>query len=130
MKKNYVFRMVCLITIAYINLYSDCGKDPVPEGDYIPLISNTWRNINDADNTFFFFRENETNKSNITGNVNLTGVAAQAHVKGFYENTYIEFTYEDGPFQNKKYTGNFQKNSNPLRMVLKSGAETLTLQRE
>lgn len=121
-----------MLILSTTNIYSNCNSSPEPAAPFIPDISNGWKNINDPENTFFFFTENNVTNvttANITGNVNIPGQQSQAHVTGRFDNTYIEFTYTDGPFNGKKYSGNFQRNSSPLRMIVKSGTETLTLDR-
>lgn len=129
MKKSIItFIKSILVVIIVIGFATSCGKNgPL---DFIPNLSNAWENITDATNTFFFLpAQTNTNKSTFTGNENPPGGAPQVQFSGSFENENIEFTYTSGAQTGKKYSGKFIRDSNPLRMELKSGAVTLILER-
>jgi len=129
MKKTHsiIFRQLMLPVILFLITSTSCSKAAL---DFIPNLSNTWENTADVTNTFSFFpAATNTNKSTFTGNANPPGGLPQVQFAGSFENEDIEFTYTSGAQNGKSYSGKFIRDSNPLRMELKSGAETLVLER-
>ena len=123
-------RIPALLFIVIGFIYWSCSADTLDF--FIPNVSNGYTNISDPAYQIFFdnlvFGKDSTEAS-FTANVNLPNVVDQSHIVGSYKNTYIEFKYTDGPLLDKMYQGNFDKNSNPLRMTVTSGSESLTFQR-
>jgi hypothetical protein len=116
------------LTIAALLILSCSGSGL--EDIFVPNLSNNWQNINERTNEFFFLPEQtDVNKSRFDGNENTTG-GDQFQFEGSFENASIEFTYLSGPRKDKTYKGNFDPKSNPLRMMVKSGSETLVLERQ
>jgi hypothetical protein len=97
---------------------------------FIPNLSNNWKDLGRPGFELFFLPEQTGNESKFNGNENDPGNGQQYQFNGFYKNTYIEFTYTSGPNNGKKFTGAFDKNSNPLRMTVKNGSTTLLLERQ
>lgn len=130
MKKTFSTAVQKIMMLASLFIFTiiSCGKSGPLE--FIPNLSNTWTNKADATNTFFFFpAQDNTNKTTFTGNANPPGGAPQVQFSGSFENVDIEFTYTSGAQSGKRYTGKFVRDSNPLRMELTSGAESLVLER-
>jgi hypothetical protein len=108
-----------------------CGKGG--DGDatdiLIPDLSAEWKNISiQPEDSYFFLVDNEGAASS-TFNANNNFSGEQHTFSGSYQNSKIEFTFNDGPKQGTKYSGKINGNVANATMTLTTPFGTITLQR-
>ncbi len=116
--------ILTLLTVSLLSIVLiKCSTDDVLEV-FIPNISNQWES--DRNTKFFFVASQDSvSASAFTGseqNENFENF----DLEGSFNRYDVEFTFVDGPEDGVKYTGQFIKNSNPLRMRVK-GTNGVTL---
>ncbi|MDQ2719923.1 MAG: hypothetical protein M3Z26_09235 [Bacteroidota bacterium] len=111
-----------------------CRKDFINSSDtLIPDLSANWKNINDTqhDDEYNFLPPN-TNVASSTFDGNETldqGAGGQHSFSGSFQNSKINFTFNDGPKQGTKYTGKINGNAANATMTLTTPNGTITLQK-
>ena len=101
-----------------------CGDDTTsPEEDFLPIFTNSWRNINDFDHTFNLVSQDDGQAQGlITGTENLN--FEESDIDGTFDGLQVTSLTVHRASGDKVYTGRLVL---PEVLQLKSGNETIVL---
>ncbi len=128
------FLKICIF-LFFVTLSFSCGKSSSSDtvDTLIPDLSKTWKDINNTqnDDEYNFFPVNRgVASSSFDGNETIDfGSVGQNTFSGSFQNSKINFTFNDGPQKGTTYTGRINGNSASATMTLTTPSGTITLQR-
>ncbi len=130
MKKTILKTALLLVALFIFN--SGCSSDAGAGLDtFIGNFTNGYKDLDHPDVLFFFQKTGGTDaEGTFTGqeNNNNSNPTSSFKFSGTYKNSYLEFTYDEGPRATKKFTGNFDKTTtNPYKITVKNGSDVIRL---
>ena len=107
-------------------IYSSCGKPDGGTSDtYIPDLAtppSQWQNLAEPTNNFFFFSAPPAGTASGTFEANSNGGANPGHVKGKFDHSTIEFTYDIGNYNGRTFSGKINGTVSPATMSVTAPA--------